>query len=182
VIAVDTNVLVLADRAELPRHSQALQALRELAEGQHAWALPVFCLGEFVRVVSHPRLFDPPTPAIEAIASIEALFESPSLRVLRPGSRYWALFHQLVRSSGVAGNLVFDAQIAALCLEHGAATILTEDRDFAAFGGVMRMGLQDFDAARESAGVYRAPRWRRSRKTGRARTSAVRRQRLIPTT
>lgn len=133
MIAVDTNILVYADRSELPHHPRALAALRQLAEGRDAWALPVFCLGEFVRVVSHPRLFDPPTPAGEAVAAVAALLESPSVRLLSPGRRYWGLFAELVGEGGVSGNLVFDAQIAAVCLEHGARTLLTEDRDFARF-------------------------------------------------
>lgn len=136
MIAVDTNILVYADRSELPQHARALAALRELAEGRDAWALPVFCLGEFVRVVSHPRLFDPPTPASEAVAAVAALLESPSVRLLSPGRRYWELFAELVREGGVSGNLVFDAQIAAVCLEHGARTLLTEDRDFARFARI----------------------------------------------
>jgi hypothetical protein len=133
VIAVDTNVLVYADRSELPKHAAALAALRELAEGRDAWALPVFCLGEFVRVVSHPRLFDPPTPASEAVAAVGALLESPSVRLLSPGRRYWSIFADLVLDGDVSGNLVFDAQIAAVCLEHGARTLLSDDRDFGRF-------------------------------------------------
>lgn len=133
MIAVDTNVLVYADRSELPRHRQALAALRALAEGRDAWALPVFCLAEFVRVVSHPRLFDPPTPAAEAAAAVGALLESPSVRLLTPGRRFWPILTDLIEVGGVAGNLVFDAQIAAVCLEHGARTLLTDDRDFSRF-------------------------------------------------
>jgi toxin-antitoxin system PIN domain toxin len=133
VIAVDTNVLVFADRSELPKHRAALTALRRLAEGSEAWALPVFCIGEFVRVVSHPRLFDRPTPASEAVDAVAALLESPSVRLLSPGARYWPIFAELVRDGNVSGNLVFDAQIAAVCLEHGARTLLTDDRDFARF-------------------------------------------------
>ncbi len=133
MIAVDTNVLVYADRSELPKHAVALRALRELAEGSDAWALPVFCIGEFVRVVTHPRLFDPPTPAPEAVAAVDNLLESPSVRLLSPGRRYWSIFADLVRDGEVYGNLVFDAQIAAVCLEHGARTLLTDDRDFGRF-------------------------------------------------
>jgi toxin-antitoxin system PIN domain toxin len=133
LIAVDTNILVFADRSELPKHRQAMAALRELAEGRDAWGLPVFCIGEFVRVVSHPRVFDPPTPAVEALAAVFALLESPSVRVLTPGRRYLELLAELIDAGGVGGNLVFDAQIAAVCLERGARTLLTDDRDFARF-------------------------------------------------
>jgi toxin-antitoxin system PIN domain toxin len=136
LIAVDTNILVYADRSELPRHQEAVDALRGLAEGDEAWALPLFCTAEFVRVVSHPRVFDRPTPPEEALAAVDALLESPSCRLLMPGPRYWALFEQAVRDAAASGNLVFDAQIVAVCLEHGARTILTEDRDFSRFPGV----------------------------------------------
>ena len=109
--------------------------------GDEAWALPVFCLAEFIRVVSHPRVFDPPTPAEDALAAVDALLESPSCRLLVPEGRYWVLLRQAVRDSAASGNLVFDAQIVAVCLEHGARTILTEDRDFSRFPGLTVRGL-----------------------------------------
>jgi uncharacterized protein len=148
LIAVDTNILVYADREEMPRHDEALAALRSLAEGAAAWALPVFCLGEFVRVVSHPRLFEPPTPVEDALDTVEALLGSPSVRLLLPGTRYWTLLDGVVRASEVKGNLVFDAQIAALCLEHGARELLTEDRDFTRFAGLTVRTLRDVGARR----------------------------------
>lgn len=103
------------------------------------------------------------TPAAEAVLSVEALLESPSFRVLRPGERYWTLLARMVRAGTVQGNLVFDAQIAALCLEHGASTILTEDRDFARFEGMRVLPLAEFGALRESAPAYAAPKARRAR-------------------
>lgn len=144
MIAVDTNILIYADRAELPLHDAALAALTRLAEGAEAWAIPIFCIGEFLRVVSHPRLFDPPTPTKEAWTSVTVLLESPSVRLLTPGSSYVTLFGQQLAASGVAGNLVFDAQIAALCLEHGVRTLLTEDRDFARFRALQTRSLALF--------------------------------------
>lgn len=144
MIAVDTNVLIYADRGKLPLHRQALSALRRLAEGAEAWAIPVFCIGEFLRVVTHPRVFDPPTPANEAWASLAALLQSPSVRLLTPGSSYLELLAEQIETSGAIGNLVFDAQIAAVCLEHGARTLLTEDRDFARFPTLRMQHLGDF--------------------------------------
>ena len=133
MIAVDTNVLVYARREELSKHGAAIAALTELAEGQVPWGLPIFCIGEFVRVVSHPRLFDPPTSTENALAFVEHLLESPTARLLLPGTRFLPLFKQTLAQSYVQGNVVFDAQIAAVCLESGARKILTEDRDFARF-------------------------------------------------
>lgn len=144
MIAVDTNVLVHADREELPLHAEALAALRSLAEGNEAWGLPVFCIGEFLRIVSHPRVFHPPTPVMEAFESMDALLSSPSVRVLWPGSRFLPLLHDAVRQGGASGNLVFDAMIAAVCLEHGARTLLTEDRDLTRFPGLAIRPIADF--------------------------------------
>jgi len=144
VIAVDTNILVYADREESAAHADAVKAVRLLAEGDEAWAIPVFCVGEFFRVVSHNRLFDPPTPVMDAVDSIDSLLASPSVRLLGPGDRYLRLLRRLIEQSQVNGNLVFDAQIAAVCLEHGATTLLTEDRDFARFRELRTLVLSEF--------------------------------------
>ena len=133
MIAVYTNILVYAHRESLPRHAAALARLRELAEADALWAVPVFCLGEFVRIVTHRSLFDPPSTLPEATAALDALLASPSLAVLRPGDRYWPLFRDAVHEGRAAGNLAFDAQIVALCREHGVRALLTEDRDFTRF-------------------------------------------------
>ena len=144
MIAVDTNVLLYADREETPQHRAALRALRRLAEGHEAWAIPIQCVGEFLRVVSHDRVFQPPTPIGEALASIESLLASPSARVLVPGGRYLRILREVIERAEVRGNLVFDAQIAAVCLEHGATTLLTEDRDFTRFQGIKPLSLAAF--------------------------------------
>lgn len=144
MIAVDTNILLYADREETPQHGAALRAIRRLAEGSEAWAMPIQCVGEFLRVVSHDRVFQPPTPIGEALASIESLLASPAARLLMPGNRYLQILRDVIARSGVRGNLVFDAQIAAVCLEHGATTLLTEDRDFTRFQGIKPLSLAAF--------------------------------------
>lgn len=133
MIAVDTNVLVYAHREELEKHSAAKKRLVELAEGAEAWAIPAFCLGEFLRVVTHPRLFDPPYTADEACEALDRVLASPSLRVLGPGDRYPSLLADAVREADAIGNLVYDAQIVAACREWGVSALLTEDRDFDRF-------------------------------------------------
>ena len=144
MIAVDTNVLLYADREETPQHRAALRAIRRLAEGNEAWAVPIQCIGEFLRVVSHDRVFQPPTPIGEALASIETLLASPAARLLMPGNRYLQILRDVIARSGVRGNLVVDAQIAAVCLEHGASTLLTEDRDFTRIQGIKPLSLAAF--------------------------------------
>lgn len=133
VIAVDTNILVYAHRQELSQHRAAREVVTALAEGDAPWGIPVFCLAGFVRVATHPRLFDPPYTADEACAAIERIVESPSLRIVNPGQRFMPLFLEAVREAHAVGNLVFDAQIVAVCREAGVSRFLTDDRDFARF-------------------------------------------------
>jgi hypothetical protein len=132
VIAVDTNVLVHAHRKESPKHEAARRRVVELAD--HNLGVPVFCIGEFLRVVTHPKIANSHT-ADEACEALERLFASPNVRVLLPGRRFPELLADAVREADAIGNLVFDAQIVALCREAGVRALLTEDRDFARFSG-----------------------------------------------
>lgn len=133
MIAVDTNVLVYAHREDLAGHSSAAGCLRQLAEGAAIWSIPVFCVGEFLRVVTHPRIFENPSTLAEATGALRGLLNSPSLHVLMPGARFAALLLKTCLDADTRGNLVFDAQIAALCRENGVNRLLTLDRDFARF-------------------------------------------------
>jgi len=142
VIAIDTNILVYAHRASAPEHGRALAWLRHFAEGRLPWGLPVFCIGEFVRVATHARVLDPPSTLKETIAALDGVLASPTVRVLSPGRQFPEIYFDALRAGDARGNLAFDAQIAAVCLEHGADRILTLDRDFARFP---RLELVAFD-------------------------------------
>ena len=147
MIAVDTNVLVYAHRAESSRHSRARAWLGFLAEGDAPWAIPVFCLGEFVRIATHHRVFDPPSTLAQAIDAVDAVLESPSVRLLATTSVHWPLLRAALVAGDATGNLAFDAQIAALCRENGIERLLTEDRDFARFPFLKVVSLADEPAA-----------------------------------
>lgn len=126
-----------------PLHERSLLWLRHLAEGPVPWGLPVFCLGEFVRVATHPRVLDPPSTLEQAWSAMEGLLESPTVRLLCPGERYPDLFRDAVRAAHARGNLAFDAQIAAVCRERGASRLLTLDRDFARFPGLTIVSTEE---------------------------------------
>jgi predicted nucleic acid-binding protein len=79
VIAVDTNVLVYAHRADAPLHDAARRRVAALAEGLGAWAIPWPCLHEFVAVVTHPRVYAPPTGLPQALDQVSAWLESPTV-------------------------------------------------------------------------------------------------------
>jgi toxin-antitoxin system PIN domain toxin len=140
VIAVDTNVLVYANRAELPLHDVARVRLAALAEGPAPWGLPVVAAWGFVRIVTQP-IFDPPTPLAQAVDFVDRVLASPSVRVLNPGPRHWELLRSVLDDAQARGGLVTDAVIVALCREYGVDTILSNDRDFHRFTGVTVQAL-----------------------------------------
>lgn len=133
MIAIDTNILVYAHREDSPFHMEAERCMVRIAEGKAPWALPWPCVHEFYSIVTHPRIYDPPTPGKIAIDQIEAWLESPSLVLLSESGMYWGRLKHIIDTAQVAGPMVHDARIAALCLENGVTTLLTADRDFGRF-------------------------------------------------
>ena len=136
MIALDTNILVYARRKESEHHVAALKLLVEFAEGDASWALPWPCVYEFLRVVTHPRVFDPPTPLMAALGDLESLLQSPSLILLGEGPAHPSHMCRAIESGQAIGNLAHDAHIAALAVEHGVSELWTTDRDFARFPGL----------------------------------------------
>ena len=133
MIALDTNLLVYAHREEAALHEAACETLHGLAEGRAPWAIPWPCLHEFLAIVTHPRIFAPPTPLARALDQVAAWLASPSLVVLSESAGYWERLQQVVSKGRVAGAQVHDARVAALCLHHGVAELWSADRDFGRF-------------------------------------------------
>jgi uncharacterized protein len=136
LIGVDTNILVYAHREDSPFHSAAFRRVAELAEGRTIWAIPWPCLHEFLAIVTHPRIYTPPTPLTRALAQVEAWLESPSLTVLAESAAHWTIFRSFLVDGRVAGPQVHDARVAALCREHGVRELWSADRDFSRFAGL----------------------------------------------
>lgn len=99
------------------------------------FGLTAAVLVRFVRVVTHPRVFSPPTPLESALAFVEALRSEPNAVFLSPGARHWDIFTRICRAAGARGNLVPDAYLAALAIENGSE-LVTADRGFARFPGL----------------------------------------------
>lgn len=133
MIGVDTNILVYAHRADSPFHVAAAARIAELAEGRAPWALPWPCLHEFFSVVTHPRIYDPPSTTNEAIGQIDAWLESPSAVPISEGETYWPTLSGLLADGKITGPVVHDARVAALCLASGVRELWTADRDFSRF-------------------------------------------------
>ena len=134
--AVDTNVLVYAHRSDAEWHDRAVRRVRSLAEGRSAWAIPWPCIYEFLAIVTHPRVYRPPTPLPAALEQVDAWLESPTVVVLAEGSAHWPTLRSTVEVGKVVGPRVHDARIAALCLAHGVSALWTADRDFSRFSSL----------------------------------------------
>lgn len=136
MIAVDTNILVYAHREDSPWHDVAFARLVSLGEGREAWAIPWPCLHEFLAVVTHPRIFAPPTPLQTAIDQVEAWLESPTVTLLAESDGYWPELKRQLQEGRIAGPMVHDARVVAMCLLHGVHELWTADRDFGRFRGL----------------------------------------------
>jgi uncharacterized protein len=133
VIGIDTNILVYAHRRDSPFHVPAIARIKELAEGRAPWGLPWPCVHEFYSVVTHPRIYSPPSTAEEAISQIAAWLESPSVAPVSEGPAYWSSLGRLLSDGKITGPAVHDARIAALCLATGVRELWSADRDFSRF-------------------------------------------------
>jgi toxin-antitoxin system PIN domain toxin len=133
VIAIDTNILVYAHRADSPFHPRADEIVTEFAEGRASWAIPWPCLYEFYAITTHPRIYNPPTPPRDSLIQLRRWLESPTLILLHESEGFFETLETLLRKSGVQGGAIHDARIAALCIRHGVKKLLSADRDFSRF-------------------------------------------------
>src|SRR6478736_5168056 len=133
--AVDTNLLVYAHRDDSPWHARAYARVTELAQGRGSWAIPWPCLHEFLAIVTHPRIYRPPTPLARALGQVDAWLESPTLALLAESTTHWSSLRALLSAGRVAGALIHDARVVALCRQHGVREMWSADRDFSRFSG-----------------------------------------------
>ena len=135
LILPDVNVLVYASRVDAPRHVEYRGWLESIVRAPQPFGLSELVLSGVVRIVTHPRIFETPTPLDDALAFVTTLRSEPNAVVIAPGARHFDLFRQLCAAARTTGNLVADAYLAALAIESGSEWI-TDDRDFARFSGL----------------------------------------------
>lgn len=133
MIAVDTNLLVYSHRRDHDFQAPALAALRSVADSVAPWAIPWPCVHEFLAIVTHPRIFDPPSSLAEASEQVDAWLESPTLVLLAERFDHWTHLRTLLEDGQISGGRVHDARVAALCVAHGVTELWTADRDFGRF-------------------------------------------------
>lgn len=132
---VDVNILVYAFRDDAPEHAAHVEWLNGLVQSDEAYAVSDHVLSGFLRIVTHPRVFHPPTPIDAALNFANAFRRQPNAVAIQPGSRHWEIFGRLCRDVGARGNLIPDAWLAALAIESGCEFITT-DRDYSRFAGL----------------------------------------------
>ena len=133
MIAVDTNLLVYAHRRDSSFHDAARNTIEVLAEGKAAWAIPWPCVHEFLAVVTHPRIFSPPSTMEQAAEQVDAWLESPSSVLLGEAPDHWAILRRQLLAGAITGPKVHDGRIAAICVANGVRELLSSDRDFSRF-------------------------------------------------
>ncbi len=135
MVLPDVNVLVYSFRADAGDHARYRAWLDTTVNGDAAFGLADLVLSGFLRVVTHPSVFKTPTPMADALRFVEVIRGVPNAIVVAPGPRHFDIFTGLCRLTGVRGNLVPDAYLAALAIESGSDWV-TVDKDFARFPGL----------------------------------------------
>ena len=135
MILPDVNVLVYAHREDAPNHAAYQNWLQAVINSDQAYGMSDIVLSGFLRVVTHPRVFNPPSSLGQALAFVHEVRNQPNCVLTMPGSRHWFIFERLCRAANVKGNLVPDAYLAALAIESGSEWITT-DHDYSRFPGL----------------------------------------------
>lgn len=136
MILTDVNVLVYAHRTDAPGHAAFRDWLEQLINGDQAFGYSELVLSGFLRVVTHPRVFNPPSDLASGLAFAQTIRAQPNAVLVAPRLRHWEIFTTLCETAGVKGNLIPDAYLAALAIESGSEWITT-DRDYSRFPGLM---------------------------------------------
>lgn len=132
---LDVNVLLAAHREDHPQHRSVRAWLDSILAAGTQFTVPLLGWASFLRLATSRRIFEVPTPRAEAFAFIDAVIAQPEHLLLAPGPRHLDLLRALCDEADALGDLVPDAVIAAVAVEH-SCEVVTLDRDFARFTSV----------------------------------------------
>jgi len=135
MILLDVNILVQLHREDADLHQEIHQWLIHELHKPTRVAVSELALSGCLRVVTHPRVFNPPTPLKRALEFVEDLRSRPEIHLLAPGENHWSIFTELCHQADARGNLIPDAYHAALAMEMGCEWI-TLDHGFSRFDGL----------------------------------------------
>jgi len=132
LILVDANILLYAEDSLQSRHQQARAWWDGQLSGTGVVCLCWTVLSAFIRIGTNPRVFEHPLSLEQALARVQSWLDQPCTRVVRPTERHWTVFKQVLTDGQAVANLVTDAHLATLAIEHGCELAST-DSDFARF-------------------------------------------------
>jgi uncharacterized protein len=135
MLLCDVNVFVYAHREDAPDHVAYRGWVEGLLRGPAPYGLSELVLSGFLRVVTHPGVFDPPSTPQTAGAFVNELRNRPNRVTVAPGARHVEIFNELCLATRAKGNTVPDAYFAAVAIESGCEWITT-DRGYARFPGL----------------------------------------------
>lgn len=135
MIACDVNVLVNAQNAGMSDQAAYYDWLQEKLNGPEPVGIPSLVFSGYLRIVTNRKVFDRPLSPEVALEKVAALRSAPAFVSVEPGVRHWDIFTELCRKGDAKGNLVPDAYLAAIAIEHGCEWI-TADRGFARYPGL----------------------------------------------
>ena len=133
---LDVNVLLYAADESSPRHGEARRVVEALAAGPEIAYLFWPTIMAYLRISTHPAIFEKPLPTRDALANIDALLSRPHVRAPGEQPEFWRRYRSVAADASPTGNLVPDAHLVALMLENEVRTIWTHDRDFRRFRGI----------------------------------------------
>lgn len=142
MILMDVNILVYAHRKDSPHHQACYQFLEEVLGCNQAFAIASLVLSGFLRVVTHPKIFSPPSTMKQAMSFVRQIANSSNCVIIQPGNRHWEIFEKLCSQEEVKGNLVSDAYFAALAIEAGCEWV-SMDQDYKKFKELRFRNLLD---------------------------------------
>lgn len=135
MILVDANLLIYAVDRDSPNHERAYPWFAAVLSSTTPVALAWAVMLTFVRITTRPGIMRRPQTPIQALTFIDDMLAQPYVTLVAPGEHHWPIFRNLLKATGTAGNLVPDAHLAALAIEHGCA-LYSADNDFKRFPGV----------------------------------------------
>lgn len=132
MILVDANILLYAEDSLNPLNQQARTWWDGRLSRSETVCLCWTVLSAFIRIGTNPRVFDQPLSLEQAISRVQSWLDQPCTKIVRPTERHWTIFQQMLKEGQAVANLVTDAHLAALAIEHGCELVST-DSDFARF-------------------------------------------------
>jgi uncharacterized protein len=135
MVVVDANVLIYATNSDAAHHEPARRWLETALAGAEGVGLPWLVLLAYLRITTDDRIVPQPLAVDEALEQVRRWLDAPAAVALEPTGRHLAVLSGLLAASRTGGNLVNDAHLAALAIEHGA-TLVSFDRDFGRFEGL----------------------------------------------